>query len=204
MRTLTKEYVARLAKDFYAKHKRVPLSTELGNGVRKRIYEYWPSWGAFLKEVIGKDPAQRSWTDEQLLKWLRELYQRQDRFPTHSDIEAESSSVGKLLYVRFGDLHTAFERAIGTSVRAEILIALKTLTPPGCNTASTNEIYGDLLVNHIMVSKQIVANTLDYLKRSGAVIGGRRSQTNWWSLTLVGSELLKAIEKERGDGKQRA
>lgn len=203
MRTFTKDHVKHLAKDFHAKHNRVPLSTELGTGVRKRVYEYWKSWGAFLMEAIGKDAVQHAWSDEELLKWLRDLYERQERFPTHTDIDNESSSVAKLLYIRFGDLHTAFERAIGTSPRIEILKALKRLTPPGCDTASTQEIHLELLVNQINTSKQVVANTLDYLKRSGAVIGGRYSQTAWWRLEGKGRQMLSSYEKERGDGKRR-
>lgn len=147
---------------------------------------------------------QRSWTDEDLLKWLRNLYDRQKKFPTHTDIDNESSSIATLLYARFGDLHTAFERAIGTSPRAEILKAIGKLTPPGCDTASTQEIHGELLAKGINTSKQVVTNTLDYLKRDSAVIGGRYSQTAWWSLTQKGREMLSTIKKERGDGKRRS
>ena len=160
----------------------------------------------FIHESLGKAPVQRSWTDEELLQWLRDLYDRKGAFPTHTDIDNESSSVAKLLYIRFGDLHTAFERAIGTSPRAEILRAIEKLTPPGCDTASTQEIHGELLAKGINTSKQVVANTLDYLKRNSAVIGGRYSQTAWWSLTQNGRMLLMEIKlgkKERGDGKRR-
>jgi hypothetical protein len=154
-------------------------------------------------ESIGKDAVQHAWTDEELLAWLRNLYERLKRFPTHTDIDNESSSVAKLLYIRFGDLHTAFERAIGTSPRLEILRALQRLTPPGCDNASTQEIHTELLVNQIVTSKQVVANTLDYLKRNSAVTGGRYSQTAWWSLTAKGREMLNSFKKERGDGKRR-
>lgn len=193
-----------MAKEFQAKHSRVPKSTELGNGVRKRVYEYWKSWGDFIAESLGKDPVQRHWTDEELLDWLRALYEKRKRFLTHTDIDSINSSVAKLLYVRFGDLHTAFERSVCTSPRAEVLLALGKLTPPGCDTASTQEIHGELISKGINTSKQVVANTLDYLKRNSAVIGGRYSQTAWWSLTAKGREMLTSIEKERGDGKRRA
>jgi hypothetical protein len=35
------------------------------------------------------------------------------------------------------------------------------------------------------------------------VLGGRYSQTAWWSFTAKGREMLNTIEKERGDGKRR-
>ena len=131
-----------------------------------------------------------------MLDWLRVLYDRLGRFPTHTEIDAESRSVATLLYSRFADLNVAFERAIGTSPRFEVLKALTRLTPPRCETASTQEIYIELLVHGIKVSKQVVANTLDYLKRQSAVTGGRYSQTAWWSLTPQGRGLLRRTEDD--------
>ena len=198
------EYFFSLAREFQTAYSRVPMTKDLGLQVRRIVYRRFKTWENFIQLALGRPARLRHWSDDQLLAWLGNVYKRLGRFPSYTEIDRESSSIASLLYSRFGDLHTAFERAIGTSVRAEILIALKKLTPPGCSTASTQEIYSELLVNHFMISKQVVANTLDYLKRNGAVIGGRRSTTNWWSLTLVGGELLKAIEKERGNGKSRA
>lgn len=203
-RILTKERVAEIARDFYATNRRVPRSTELGFGVRKRIYEYWPRWENFIRDALGQDAHRHHWSDEQLLTWLKDFHLRLQRIPTHTEINAENSSVAKLLYEHFPDLNTAFERAIGTSVRAEILKAIKRLTPPPCETASTQEIFDELLVNQVRTSKQIVANTLVTMKQDSLVIGGRYSRSAWWTMTAKGRELLNTIEKERGNGKRRA
>lgn len=186
-------YFVQLAQSFYEKHGRIPNTKELGFSNARIIFRRFKTWKNFIQNALGKTPAFARWSDEELLKWLADLYKELNRFPVHTEVSKRSTSVAKLIYLRFGDLHNAMEKAVGTSVRKEILLALKRLTPPGCQEASTQEIFHELQASNINTSKQVVANTLDYLKRGLHLAGVRRGETNLWTLTQKGKELIKTF-----------
>jgi len=190
---LTIEYLTRLVRDFYTKHKRVPRSNEFPSNIRQEAAAQWGSWEAFVSDVLDKKAARHFWTDDELLKWLRDLYDELQRFPAAADVAARSETVLQLLYKRFGNLHEACDEAIGTSVRAEVLLALDHLTPETCPNASTREIEEEVLKAGIKTAKSVVSNTLAYLKREQLVTGGRLSKTYWWSLTQKGRVSVKEI-----------
>ena len=190
---LTKEYLTHLIREFYGKQKRVPRSTEFPSNIRQEAAAQWGSWEAFISDVLDKKAERHFWTDGELLKWLRDLYDEVQRFPTATDVATRSETILQLLYERFSNLHKACERAIGTSVRAEVLLALDHLTPETCPNASTREIEEEVLKAGIKTAKSVVSNTLAYLKREQLVTGGRLSKTSWWSLTQKGRASVKEI-----------
>lgn len=186
-------YFVQLAQSFYDRHGRVPNTKDLGYSNRRIIYRRFKTWENFIQTSLGRAHNFKHWSDKELLQWLAGLYKELNRFPVHTDVSARSTSVAKLIYLRFGDLHSAMEKAVGTSVRKEILLALKRLTPPGCQEASTQEIFHELQASNINTSKQVVANTLDYLKRGLHLAGVRRGETNLWTLTQKGKELIRTF-----------
>lgn len=188
------EQIARRLREAQDRLNRIPRATDFKSAMRMLMRNRFGSWGNGIKKLLDETPERHYWSDEELLSTLRELHARLGRFPEWNDVRAVKPSLTETIRTRFGGLNAALEKAIGTSPRVVLLAALRQLTPPGCDVATTQEIVAAL--NDKRMTAQRASMHLCELRRNGLVQQGRYNIATWWRLTPAGREFLR--EKNGG------
>jgi hypothetical protein len=143
--------------------------------------------------ALGLPPLKVKRSDDELLEILRRKYAELGRLPFASDVE----SITTRLWKRYGGLNEALERAVGTSVRLEVLRALKVLTPPGCEVASSHEISVYLKTQRgVQFDVHQVGSMLETQYRVGLVEKSAGDVRPTWRLTAKGHEFLRMKENQ--------
>lgn len=191
------EYFLTLVRKFQKEHGRPPRVKDFGAHIGRVVYKRFGTWPAFLTKALGTpSPKWRRWSDEQIFEHLKKRRESLGHFPSTTEIEDESRALKKLILKRFGTLNEALEKALGSSPRIEVLRALEGLTSDSCDRATVTEIADSVRIV-IPISQQIVAHTLDRLKRAGMVESGRYNISSWWRLLPGGRELIRTAGSRR-------
>jgi len=180
-----------VVSSFYRSHNRVPTTSDVSATFIKRVRSHWGSWENGMKAVLQVKPGRHQWSDEEILQVLRDLRAKLNRFPKATDLENVKKSLRRHVTMRFGGLNNALEKGLHDSPRIQILKALRELTPPLCDSASTREIAALLQEKKTPLSTQEIGVHLDDARRAGYVDCKRYSETSAWWLTGLGKGLLE-------------
>lgn len=186
------EHEARL-KAFYDTHGRVPASKELGPATQVAMLKKYGSWNGATLGILGRSAIRRKWSDDEILLFLRSLYVKNGRLPRFEEVKSIKTSVCQFIHLRFGGLDSALEKAIGTSARREVLLALDELTSGAHDYAFTKEIWDATNKKNISVTLTMVGTALARERKAGRVTGHQYGVSSVWSLTPTGRSFLKSF-----------
>jgi hypothetical protein len=189
----TDEQLLDKARQFYKKNNRVPGMNDFPGGLSRTIIKRIGDWTTYLNRAIGKNPAYKFWQKDDLIKFAREFWHNNKRFPINNEIAFEGRNIRNIILNRFSSVNEWLEESIGTSPRIEILRAIDELTPPGCDEATPREILAYIRKRMMFPTNLLGFNSAN-LSESGYITGGRLDRTSWWKLTPKGREFLKGFQ----------
>jgi hypothetical protein len=185
----TPERVNEAIRDLTKKLGHVPRTKECPEYLYKTAVKIYRSWETAVLSATGKKTNYRSWSEEDILNDLKELFIIANAFPTAAEIIKNNKPLYNHTMERFKTLNKAFEKAIGNSVRAEVLQTMQKLSVPECDRATTQEIHAEMEKKK-PISIMIIRAALVESKKDGYVNSGKYDQSTWWSLTVKGKQWL--------------
>ena len=184
----TDEEFLKIVRDTLTKHGSVPV------GMR-HIYiigaKRYGSWGNTVLAATGKLPVNRTWTDAKLLDFIREVYKKTNVIPNWKMLSARNNPAYQEVMLRLKNIDDANEKAIGTSLRLEIFKAIEALTPPGCDIATTREVFAYLESKNIFTTTYSIGRMCRGYQNEN-LLHGKKTRTNTaWQLTEKGRQWIK-------------
>lgn len=180
------EYFLRRIKEFHAKHNRAPRSNEFNGPFHQNVVKYFGSWAAGVKKAIDVDLTHAWKGDDELLQTIRSHYQKTGSIPTQNDLTGTATIIR-----RFGSLTKAIEAATGINVERRILAAIDTLTGPGVQVCSLNEIATQLRTERLILTMDQTRGLINHCTRRGEVHVTHGDRLSLYSLTSNGKNILK-------------
>lgn len=180
----TEEYLQRI-RDFYKQHGRTPKSHDIDEYTNAILVKRLGSWKAAIQTALGDGVFHLAPSKEQVIKMLQELHLKLGRLPLPDEFEHKDRTE-----VFWSGMNEALLVAVGTNYTREIFKTILELTPPGCESATTQEIFVALM-KRLPLKMNMIRALLNRSKRQGYIHGNRLSRTFVWKLTQAGNKFLQ-------------
>jgi hypothetical protein len=190
--TITTEQYLQRIRDFHKKNNRVPHSEECGEYTNKVLVKRLGSWDAAVRAALGIRSGYAMLTRDDITAEISARYKELGRIPFTKDFTTAFEKQAKKF---FPNVLCACEAALKTSLRVEVLRALRQLTPPGCDYATTQEIAAHLTRCELTVNNYEAMSILDLCRRDALIAGTRGDRLMLWQLTTAGKKFLENFKE---------